>query len=130
MSASVLIDTSAWIQLLRDGTGPAADQVKKFLQLGLACIAGPIATELIRGARTKKELSALDDLFSVVGWLRIDEDTYLQAGQMGFVLSKKGVNLAAVDLILARVAIENQVPVLSLDKHFTQMAKHFPLDLV
>ena len=130
MSARILIDTSAWIQLLRDGEGSAAEKVKRFVRLGMAHVAGPIATELIRGARSKKELSALDDLFSVVGWLRIDEDTYLQAGQMGFVLSKKGVNLAAVDLILARVAIENQVPVLSLDKHFTQMAKHFPLDLV
>jgi predicted nucleic acid-binding protein len=116
--------------MLRDGEGHAAEMAQGLLREGKAYIAGPIATELIRGSRGAKELSALEELFSLVGWFELTNTTYKQAGRIGNAMARTGQTLATIDLVLAQIAIENHVPILTLDKHFAIIAEHFSLTVV
>lgn len=116
--------------MLRDNQGYATDMVKILLNEGKAFIAGPIATELIRGSKGKKELTFLDELFRLVGWFELTETTYKQAGHIGNAIARSGHTIATIDLILAQAAIENNAPILTLDKHFIIIAEHFPLTVV
>jgi len=130
MADEILVDTSAWIQLFRDGEGPAADVVRVLLENEGAVITGLVAAELLRGARQAKEQRALDDLFSIVRWIDIDRRTFLEAGRLGHGLAASGLTIPTVDLVLAQAAINQGLAVLTLDKHFLQIAKHAPLNLV
>ena len=130
MAAELLVDTSVWIQLLRDDEGGAADRVRRSLRLGEAGMAGPIATELMRGARTNKEIEALERLFRLVHCFEIDETLYREAGSLGFSLARRGITIGTVDLVLAQVALAYSVPILTLDRHFAMIAEHSELRIL
>ena len=114
MAAELLIDTSAWIELLREGAGAAADRVRLALRNRSARITDVVATELLRGAKTRRDRRALDDLFSVVGWLEPSREIHLDAGRLGQRLARNGVTVPTVDLVVAQTAITHRAALLSL----------------
>ena len=57
-------------------------------------------------------------------------ESYRLAGQLGYSIAKKGNTLGVVDLLIAQVAFENRLKLLTLDNHFKIIQKHSKLDLV
>jgi predicted nucleic acid-binding protein len=45
----VLVDTSAWIDFLRNSSGVVGDLVSDFIRLDKACLTGPVVAELLHG---------------------------------------------------------------------------------
>ncbi|MFO8072597.1 MAG: PIN domain-containing protein [Polyangia bacterium] len=130
MIAEVLVDTSVWIDFLRRGDGAASRLCGRLLSNRAALISDLIATELLRGARGRRELRALDDLFSVVDWLDTGRDTCLAAGRLGREMAGLGLTIPTVDLVIAQTAVNNRVSILSLDRHFPLVAEHSALEIV
>jgi predicted nucleic acid-binding protein len=131
MSADgVLVDTSAWIELLRDGRGPAATVARRLLREGGAGIAGPVATELLRGARGRREVQAVERLLALVRWYPVTDETWRAAGRLGGDLARRGVTVGTVDLVLSAAALAAGVPLLSRDRHFERVAAHGDLRLL
>jgi len=130
MAAELLVDTSAWIELLRDGVGGAADRVRLALRNRSARITDLVATELLRGAKGRRDRRALEELFSVVGWLAPSREIHLAAGRLGQRLARQGVTVPTVDLVIAQTALAHRAALLSLDHHFDLIAKHSKLELV
>jgi predicted nucleic acid-binding protein len=58
------------------------------------------------------------------------ESTYLQAGELGYRLARKGQTMSTVDLLIAQIAIENGLSLMTYDDHFETIAGHSPLVLV
>ena len=92
-----------------------------------AAIIGIISLELQRGAAGETELKFLDRFFTAIHYVLTKEESYKNAGLMGYNLSKKGINIGTVDLLIAQTAIENNIPLYTLDRHFKEIAVHFPL---
>lgn len=130
MAAELLVDTSAWIELLREGAGAAADRARLALRNRSARITDVVATELLRGAKSKRDLRAIDDLFAVVGWLAPSREIHLDAGRLGQRLAREGVMVPTVDLVIAQTAIAHRTALLSLDRHFELIAARTRLELV
>lgn len=129
MKDKALIDTSVWIEYFQVPNTLLFEQVTQLLKEQRALFTGIIALELVRGARTEKELLVLEALFRSIK--RVDETgtTHLEAGRIGYKLSKKGITIGTVNLLISQLAIENDLSLYTLDRHFQAIAGLFPLKL-
>jgi len=130
MEGKVLIDTSAWIEFFRKRDERIFNLVAGLLREKKAVGSGLILLELLRGGKSLKELNVINELFSLIENVHPDPETYLLAGKMGYELSKKGNTLSVVDLLIAQLSLENNLVLLSLDKHFKVVANSFDLKLL
>jgi hypothetical protein len=129
MSDKVLIDTSVWINFLNKKDSPVSKSVKELLRAELSCYTDIIELELIRGAKSKREIEIINKLLDVITYYGIKKEYYRRAGEMGYSLARKGHSIGIVDLLIAQVAIENDLFLFSLDNHFKLIAKEFPLKI-
>jgi predicted nucleic acid-binding protein len=130
MPDRVLIDTSVWVDFFRGNNDELAERISSLLKSGRAVYTGVIALELINGAKSRKEVSILYDAFDAMNCITVTDMTFLSAGRMGYELARKGYTLSTVDLLIAQVAIENDVSVMTHDEHFSTMARHSALKLL
>ena len=125
----VLVDTSAWIEFFRTPVSRVGDLVAELLRETRACSLGLIAVELYRGAKGAGERESLDELFKTIESLRESEDTHRTAGLLCNRLARKGITVGTVDAMIATVALEHGCALLSLDRHFKELAPHCQLKL-
>lgn len=73
--SSFLIDTSAWIEYLRDTGSAASREVARLLSTDLEAVATtpPVVMELLAGARDDASLAALERLTSALPSLQLAE---------------------------------------------------------
>lgn len=126
MKDRALIDTSVWIKYFQVPNTLLFELVTQLLKEQRALFTGIIALELIRGARTEKELSVLEALFRSIERVDETDTTHLEAGKIGYQLSKKGITIGTVDLLISQLAIENDLSLYTLDRHFQAIARSFP----
>jgi predicted nucleic acid-binding protein len=126
----ILVDTSAWIEFFR-GTAPVAQQVDMALAEGEAAWCGPIATELRRGFASAKERANVLRLLEGCHWLAQPDALWEEAGDLGFVLRRKGLTVKTFDLLIATYALSHGTALLAVDGDFKAIGKKgIPLDLV
>lgn len=127
MPDRVLVDTSAWIEFFRKRESSVSLMVGEYLKLNQACYTGPIAIELFQGAKTGKEVEVIDQLLETIHHVEITRSHYHHAGQIGHKAARSGKIFSVVDLILAVVAHDEQLRLLSLDTHFKEISQFCPL---
>ena len=122
----VLIDSSAWVAYFRGvGDVPTLDWlIEEALivtnDLILAELTPPL---LIRGER--KLVSLLREIECIP--LALDWDGIIE---MQVICLRNGINKVGIpDLIIAQHAIQNNLALFSLDKHFAFLGRHMPLNL-
>jgi predicted nucleic acid-binding protein len=130
MNGRVLIDTSAWIDFFRRKKEPVFELVAGYLRDQKAIGSGIVLLELLRGGKSLKELTVIKELFSVIKMVDPNPESYRLAGQLGYSIARKGNTLGVVDLLVAQLAIENRLKLLTLDNHFKIIQQHSKLDLV
>ena len=118
----ILIDTSAWIDFFR-GKGHFADAVSTALEHDDAAICGPVLTELRRGLRTQRERRKVLPLLEGCHLLRQPSALWRDAGELGYVLARKGATVKTLDLIIAIFAMSHSVPILTADSDFKLMRR-------
>lgn len=121
MSGRVLIDTCGWIEFLRSTKGSMGDYVARAIEHERAVLCGIVVTELLQGAKGKKERQKLDFLFTNIDILSTDDSCWHEAGIILQQLRSKGITLPLTDALISAVAVKHNVVVLSVDKHFLQL---------
>ncbi len=121
-----LIDTSAWIDFFRSVTGIVGGIVAELVQFDKAWITGPVQAELLHGVRGKREIAQLNFLFSTIPCLEVSADDWRTTGDTLQKLREKGLSVPLTDVLIATVAKRNNMPVLTLDKHF----KCLPVEII
>lgn len=123
----ILVDTSAWIEFLRDSASPVCERVEEVLAYDIA-VADPIRMEVLAGARDEQHLIQLKRLLargSVFNTIPIDHDQaailYRQCRVQGETVSK------LIDCLIAAVAIRNDLVILHQDTDFGVLARHTEL---
>jgi predicted nucleic acid-binding protein len=116
----ILVDTSAWIDFFR-GKGPLADRVDEALASNEATLCGPIVTELRRGLRNPSERRKVIPLLDGCHLLEDPDALWEEAGELGYVLARKGVTVKTMDLLIATYALSHDVPLLASDSDFSNM---------
>ena len=115
----ILVDTSAWIAFFRgDDAGTAVDDLLAHDEVALC---GPTLTELRRGLRSPSERRQVLPLLDGCHLLPQPDALWLEAGDLGFALARKGVTVKTLDLLIAVYALAHGVDVLTLDRDFRSM---------
>jgi len=113
-----LVDTSAWIEFLRERESKTADGVEALLAEGEAGWCDLIATELWNGARGEKERKALQELEEAVTLFPLDTAVWQQARRLAQKCRQVGVTVPTVDLVVAACAFRHGLEIEHDDEHF------------
>ena len=122
-----MIDTSAWIEFLRDTQSQTAQAVEQALDSGIA-ISDPIRMELLAGARDDLHLEKLRRLLSRYIHVSASPADYEYASLLYRQCRQNGLTVRKlVDCLIAAIAIRVDMPLLHLDSDFEALEKHTPL---
>lgn len=116
----VIVDTSVLIAFFR-GKEKIADKVSTLLQDNRLMTTGLIIAELLQGMKDVKEEKNISDILAETSPLEITTDLCIKAGKVALSLRKKGINLPLTDVAIAALAIEHNLQIFTLDKHFEQI---------
>ncbi len=120
----MLIDTSVWIEVLRDGSVEFVPVVEQLLHDHRAAMCEPVWLELYRGVRGKREIRQLEELKRLCRWFTFDDRCWSLAADVALNCRKKGHNIPLGDVLIFACAKRYNAPVLETDKHFDAMSKH------
>jgi len=120
----VIVDTSAWIEYLRDGEPSVVEKVDRCLDQDLVGIGDLIYCEVLQGIRQPRQRRKVSGLllslpkFEMVGF-HIAE----KASQNYRLLRRRGITVRkTIDVIIGTFCAENDLPIVRLDRDFDLMA--------
>jgi len=125
----ILIDTSAWIEFLRDTGSPVCQRVDDLLAVEIAtCDA--VRMEVLAGARDDQHLHQLRRLLARASTLPTETVDYDAAAALYRTCRHRGHTVRKlIDCLIAAVAIRGDVKVLHLDAEFEVLAEHTSLQV-
>ena len=123
----MLIDTGVWIDWLRGFDSGAAARVDAALAEGTAWLAPVILQELLQGARSENEFTLLQREFGDQPMLIPSLETFILAGSLYARGRWQGVTIRSPhDCLIAALAVEYDVPLLTLDRDFQAISQIEP----
>jgi len=127
---SILVDSSIWIQCLKEGNSILRQHLDRLLLDDRVAICGPIKAEILSGALTLVDFHKLSNWFEGLQNLSIDDEKIWDIiAEKRFKLARKGIQLKLIDLLIACIAHEHHVPVWSLDEDFKKMIDIIPVKI-
>ena len=123
----ILVDTSVLIGYIKESKGKPYDKMNYIVDNDIPYgICNYIYQELLQGAKNEKEYELLKEyLDSLLFYdLKYGKQSFENSAQMYINCRKKGITIrSTLDLIIAEVAIENNLYLLHDDRDFTNIAK-------
>lgn len=125
----ILVDTSAWVEFLRNTRSPACHKVDSLLAGDLATC-DPIRMEVLAGARSERHLRDLRGLLARCVALPTEPTEYEDAAAIYRACRANGETVRRmVDCLIAAVAIRAGTPVLHADADFDVIAQFTALEI-
>jgi hypothetical protein len=125
----ILVDTSAWIEFLRDTGSSTCDEVDRLLAAEIA-ICDPVRMEVLAGARDEAHLRQLRGLLARATLLPSGPADHEAAAALYRACRRQGETVRKlIDCLIAAVAIRESVPVLHADADFDVLARHTALQV-
>ena len=125
----ILVDTSAWIEFLRDTGSPVCQRVDDLLATEIATC-DVVRMEVLAGARDEQHLQQLRRLLARASTLPTEPVDYDAAAAPYRTCRQRGHTVRKlIDCLIAAVAIRGNVPVLHRDEDFDILAQHTPLQV-
>jgi hypothetical protein len=123
----ILIDTSAWIEFLRDTGSPECQLVDELLGEEIA-VCGPVRMEVLAGARSESHLLGLRRLLARAVSIDVQPADYETAAALYRQCNRRGETVRKlIDCLIAAIAIRTGVPLLHSDADFTVLERHTQL---
>ena len=82
---------------------------------------GMVMTEVLQGARTRREFEILGDRLAALRFLNMNRETWISVGELALGLRERGAMIPLTDLIIAAVAMQYGEPVYAADDHFQRI---------
>lgn len=123
----ILIDTSAWIEFLRDTGSPVCTAVDDLLDDEIA-ICDAVSMELLAGARDERHLIDLRRLLARATLVSITAVDYDEAAALYRRCRRQGETVRKlIDCLIAATAIRAGTSILHADADFAALARHTEL---
>jgi len=123
----ILIDTSVLIGYFKGSKGTPYDKMNSLIDAGIPFgICHYVYQELLQGALNDKEFNLLKDYLDSIPFydLRYGKESFENAALMYMNCRKKGVTVrSTIDLLIAEIAIENDLFLFHNDNDYTNIAK-------
>ena len=125
----ILVDTSAWIEFLRDTGSPVCNRVDAVLGDEIATC-DPVRMEVLAGARDEQHLESLRRLLARASLLATGPGDYEMAATLYRACRRRGETVRKlIDCLIAAVAVREGVPVLHADVDYEVLARHTSLQV-
>ena len=123
----ILVDTSAWVEFLRDTGSAACNRVEALLE-GEIAICDAVRMEILAGARDERHLRSLQQLLARAVLLPMEPSDYDAAATLYRLCRREGETIRKmIDCLISAVAIRTGVPVLHNDVDFDVLGRHTEL---
>lgn len=120
----ILVDTSAWVEFLRDTRSSVCAEVDRLLGEELA-VTGPVVMEVLAGARDDRHLHDLRGLVGRATLLHCRPVDFGAAASMYRTCRQRGRTVRkTIDCLIAAIAVRHSVPLLHADKDFDALETH------
>ena len=120
----VLIDTSSWVETLREsGRSEVRQRVVQLTISGEAVWCDPVRLELWHGARGHQEKKRLDDMDRTLISLPVDQDVWDLSIDLARRARGKGITVPPIDLIIAACARYHEAGIEAADQHFGELMR-------
>ena len=126
----ILVDTSAWVEFLRDTGSAVCRRVDAELAGDDLATCAVVRMEVLAGARDESHLRGLRGLLARATDLDLGPTHYEAAATIYRTCRRRGETpRRLVDCLIAAVAIEARVSILHADVDYEVLARHTPLQL-
>ena len=118
-----LIDTSAWVEYLRDSNSATCNEVDRLLNFEPA-ICDPVRMELLAGARDEQHVAQLEKLLARATVIKTESIDYDNAAAIYRACRRLGLTIRThIDCLIAAIAIRTRTELLHNDSDFDAIAK-------
>ena len=125
----ILIDTSAWVEFLRDTGSATCNRVESLLASKIA-ICDAVRMEVLAGARDERHLHNLRRLLARATVVPTAPTHYDEAATLYRLCRREGDTVRKlIDCLIGAVAIRADTPVLHNDTDFDVLARHTDLKI-
>ncbi|HAJ94865.1 MAG TPA: PIN domain nuclease, partial [Actinobacteria bacterium] len=118
----IIVDTSVWIEYFKNNQD-YVPFIEDSLNLENILITGLIISELLHGIKSEKEYKLLLESISAVPYVECIYEDWVRTGEILYNLKKKGRAVPLTDVLISAIAIRYNASVLTLDKHFKNIAR-------
>ena len=123
----ILVDTSVFMEYFKKPHGFLSEKMDYIIDNEIPYgICYYVYQELLQGSATKQEYAVLKEYLSTLPFyhLRYGKESFDNAATMYMNCRKKGITIrSTIDLIIAEIAIENNLYLFHRDSDFTNIAK-------
>jgi predicted nucleic acid-binding protein len=113
-----LVDTSSWVEYLRDRESEAGDAVEALVLSGEAAWCDITLVELWHGVRGAKEKRELADMENEIERVSVDAAVWRFASKLALRCREKGVTVPISDIVTVACAVARGLELEHCDKHF------------
>jgi predicted nucleic acid-binding protein len=113
-----LVDTSSWVEYLRDRESEAGDSVEVLVLSGEAAWCDMTLVELWHGVRGAKEKRELAEMENEVERIPVDGTVWRLASKLALRCREKGFTVPISDIVIAACAATHKLELEHCDKHF------------
>ena len=125
----ILIDTSAWVEFLRDTGSATCNRVESLLASKIA-ICDAVRMEVLAGARDERHLHNLRRLLARATVVPTAPMHYDEAAALYRLCRREGDTVGKlIDCLIGAIAIRADTPVLHNDTDFDVLARHTDLKI-
>ena len=125
----ILIDTSAWVEFLRDTGSATCNRVEILLESKIA-ICDVVRMEVLAGAIDERHLHNLRRLLARATILPTEPIHYDDAAALYRLCRRKGETVRKlIDCLIGAVSIRANTPILHNDTDFNVLARHTDLKI-
>lgn len=123
----IVVDSSAWIEFLRDTDSPVCNAVDRLLDADLA-VCDAISMEILAGARDDHHLSQLRGLINRATMLPTSPADFDEAAALYRICRRRGETVRKlIDCLIAAVSIRAGAELLHADVDFAALERHTEL---
>ncbi len=120
MKNRILTDTSVWIEFFKLKS-KIGDRLEYLLIENSIWTCGIIMFELLQGVKSEPEKVKILDKLTSLPYVEMTDILWQKSAELSISLKKEGLNLPLSDIFISAIAIENNLSVFTIDKHFEQM---------
>lgn len=118
----VLVDTNIIIDIWKNENS----KYNVVFQNEQVCICGVVKSELLHGAYSSKNLDYISSQLNLLTEYNIHDSDWSSFGKMLYNLRINGITLPYADALIAFIAINNNLSILTEDKHFKLIQVIYP----
>lgn len=119
-NSGILADTSVWIEFFRPESEAGA-RLSSLLTEKPVLVCGIVLFELLQGVRSETEKAAIKSALEGLPYVEMSALLWEKAAELSRSLKKSGQTIPLSDIFIAAIAIEHDLSIFTLDKHFEQI---------